>query len=1584
MGRACRCCDDDTCRFVGDKFNLDRYAPSVKSIKRVVTETYHVIYKGTNRNQLVSKEKVSTEEKFSTSSSRASARVCNFAYTSYSFDDYEYIDINNETHRKETHYKYIVQERVILEYKHEDVLLWDEDLYLGIALRLGNSINPTIEELDPEGRTDKDLIGRSFDKSSDISGFITQESLFINNFNQWDDQFSGADFQEYLEDDDYDVVDIKDFHSKENSIFTFLLQPAYTGDDFLDDFLDDAEEERDGYGVSLGRYYNGLRVLSDRYLWLEIVRPPFKEVSDVDNYLSLQRSVSHIELDWHERWQRKTMWNFVSTVDFSGTKNDFFEILNGSTVDFFTAEDKILNLRFFKPKTNNTKEGAEVTYADTSFYKETMKDWFFYANFERECGQDFPGLESFVGGGTGDSGELEKTLSQPEVMIGGYHYNDYAPGLFGLFKQTQIEYGQTNVPVGLYRSDFNYTHRFRMNNKTEGVVHTLRPQSFTTGDQIYIKDCVIQFPASDEIPDEIYDKWTVPDIILGSASVDVVYPRGFYGINSFFPSSQDNFITDRIYPDIIPVFRERTNFFTETQNCHIEFSLDGTRGFISDVVSFDDIDRVQCEDICGLFELDIKNQRHYNLNIKDLGSISNRCGRTTFTSRRYNCNYFLDGFSEVYEAWVVYRPVTEILFYTIGGTDPFCGVGADGRFCFNPIRYRICEPRIFNDDVTVYFDFTDSTNCGYGVFTGNVFNAGNAFGLQGSPNVAYDPYRRYDARISFPMSSMAASFLPTGASLGLSKSGFSDVVGDADEGLSDDGRDKVSLTNSRPSDIETGWTKTASIKEATCISVPSLDFTEYNSHREMSSSFSSLYSIGDSSSFYLFSDDQGNKIRHHAVATCSGQNSDVVLAGWDLFTSQYNIIYDVSSNILCNHVLLDDEGIEQSCERFAGAATRGDVFYGPLGAGLRFRTKTLRTPVEGPVDEDFSDYTVSAFRASQPYYVSGAYYKAEYSSDSFDTIGQEFVPVYSRLLTDGEQSFIHTNYLSGRFDYHYQCAGRYFFEDPEGQDEQDGVSGNFVWNPYFKIDPNGAVYGPFESTDFSYGHFGYFMEVDTNFRGGFATPDPITSFLVPDDPLLVTGGNGTFFTSWFPLEDTAYVDGYQASAVEDAESTIGGIDEFDDEYTGRYFVNASYSDCSNATDIGFGGADGFGCDVIYYPGWETPIIVTSQTQTINIPEPPYEFPECCFGPGAGQLVPPPATEECEESGRTVRPQGILTTYGFNVSGEDSSIYTPYIDNFEVIGLCNGASIDVTTYINELPSEGDRSYQKDDGDSYSIAFTSINAYRAEAGRVTLMHRKFMGEDFVPSSDLSAVNACNSVPEMNFDVNDGIFYDLKEGSTDKIQAVGDASTILPYYGIVDFTAIADKGIRPDGTYRNAPGLSTGIGHAVFAEVDLNAAGESGFILDVYNRDDLVAYLEATYGDLDEFGAQNALFLYDNTGKFIAPSDFQAMVEKWQYENWQPGTIVSGGFNKRDFVGDIRLGQGPLSDVYGFNHDVWGRDIVAGSVEEDVKRFVQDMRRNNDSVCDGGALGIGQSRAVLAYRGIINFYDGYFFTIVEKERT
>ena len=371
MGR--HCCQDECERF-RYHFNIDRYNASVESLTKTKIVTYEVIFKPKNPDiptapgERLSTEIVEEEEKYRISSDYT---VKNFFYKKKKSTEYPVI--NGEQVIKETWEKYIVQTRLLLEFNHEDIYDWSEELYLDINLRLGHlNDRSEVGELNEDSKIIEEII---------VGGIVSVTSR-PRNFETWDSLFEDSSLVQsmsYLNSDgtekkDARFLNILDVHPKENSRIFFLVKPAYDKDEFFDEFLDE-QDQSDIYVMRLGLWRSNVTYGSAvNLIWLEIIRPDLntpteRDDTTVGNWLLGYRA--NMMLDWHEQWRRDgTMWDFVSTRSFLNFSFDFIKAIGGVELDdtSFWTNDGQFGIKIFKPKTNNTKEGAAKTYFDAVFF----------------------------------------------------------------------------------------------------------------------------------------------------------------------------------------------------------------------------------------------------------------------------------------------------------------------------------------------------------------------------------------------------------------------------------------------------------------------------------------------------------------------------------------------------------------------------------------------------------------------------------------------------------------------------------------------------------------------------------------------------------------------------------------------------------------------------------------------------------------------------------------------------------------------------------------------------------------------------------------------------------------------------------------------------------------------------------------------------------------------------------------------------------------------------------------------------------------------------------------------------------------
>ena len=364
MGRACKCCEGE-CQADKFYFQLDRYAPSIRSLFEKKEDFYEVVFRQDIGPEGIKPRKLIDLSTFETGYDE-SLFVAN-TYRTEKISDEVFLK-NNKNHVRRIFKKTTIVRKLVLEFSVEDVFDWEkqnlnfQDYINEISLRLGTG-NKGITSRNPLSM-DGSNEWKSNNNYSKLSGSVKNKDLPVN-FRQFDSLVDFDNFiTEFTDDDEYQYIDIYSKIHKENAKFIFLFEPI--DEELVDEYLDNAEESVIGSLVKLGDWTNdNLENKFKNIVWLELYRIIRSDLSfgvsnePSGNYETLRnRWEENIQYDWHTCFERVAEGEYVSTCKYT---DSFF---NFEVFDFnYFKEGSKLEIEFFKPKTDNTKKGARVSEA---------------------------------------------------------------------------------------------------------------------------------------------------------------------------------------------------------------------------------------------------------------------------------------------------------------------------------------------------------------------------------------------------------------------------------------------------------------------------------------------------------------------------------------------------------------------------------------------------------------------------------------------------------------------------------------------------------------------------------------------------------------------------------------------------------------------------------------------------------------------------------------------------------------------------------------------------------------------------------------------------------------------------------------------------------------------------------------------------------------------------------------------------------------------------------------------------------------------------------------------------------------------
>ena len=478
MGRACRCCGSE-CKIEDFYFFVDRYKENHVSVFTKTEELYEIIYEESLGVESGNPKKISTETINGTDDSF-------FVVNTYrtEVESSERFTDNGKIFRREIQKKTTITRRMAVEYSVDDVFDWGdsspidgESFIKEISLRLGVYFSGAFDDSDKwESKT----------RYAKISGILENKPLpnGLGMFNSY--VRDSSPITEIQNPQALNTIDIKDIITKRNAKFLFLIEPLDV--ETKDGFLDEEEESETGSSIEIG---NWGRYAQESITWLELYR---KRKEALNNSYSTWTNgwPSNITQDWHTCFDRTANAEYVSSclyMDVQILTDNFldFDYFEGKTISSSEERSGKLEVEIFKPKTDNTKQGAAKTY---------FKDLF-------ELSYDRDYVDSFVSGYNCDSED------------GSYNLADLP---FGLDEQDLIDPPPATIDPTSCSSDFNPVIKYNDGEvwrwkysdyiMREVVKNSTGINSFFSGfsgvdfpidewgslDNFFIRDCMIESP----------------------------------------------------------------------------------------------------------------------------------------------------------------------------------------------------------------------------------------------------------------------------------------------------------------------------------------------------------------------------------------------------------------------------------------------------------------------------------------------------------------------------------------------------------------------------------------------------------------------------------------------------------------------------------------------------------------------------------------------------------------------------------------------------------------------------------------------------------------------------------------------------------------------------------------------------------------------------------------------------------------------------------------------------------------------------------------------------------------------------------
>lgn len=478
MGRACRCCGAE-CKIENFYFFVDRYKENHVSVFTKTEELYEIIYEESLGVESGNPKKISTETINDTDDSF-------FVVNTYrtEVESSERFNDRGRIFRREIHKKTTIIRRMAIEYSIDDVFDWGdsspidgESFIKEISLRLGYYFSDTFDDSNE---------WKSKTRYAKISGILENKPLpsSLSMFNSY--VSSSSLITEIQNPQALNTIDIKDIITKRNAKFLFLIEPLDV--ETKDEFLDEEEESETGSSIEIG---NWGRYVRESMTWLELYRKRKEALNNL--YLAwISDWPSNITQDWHTCFDRTANAEYVSSclyMDVQILTDDFldFDYFEGKTISSSEEQSGKLEVEIFKPKTDNTKQGAAKTY---------FKDLF-------ELSYDRDYVDSFVSGYSCDTED------------GSYNLADLP---FGLDEEDLIDPPPATIDPTSCSSDFNPVIKYNDGEvwrwkysdyiMREVVKNSTGINSFFSGfsgvdfpidewgslDNFFIRDCMIESP----------------------------------------------------------------------------------------------------------------------------------------------------------------------------------------------------------------------------------------------------------------------------------------------------------------------------------------------------------------------------------------------------------------------------------------------------------------------------------------------------------------------------------------------------------------------------------------------------------------------------------------------------------------------------------------------------------------------------------------------------------------------------------------------------------------------------------------------------------------------------------------------------------------------------------------------------------------------------------------------------------------------------------------------------------------------------------------------------------------------------------
>lgn len=363
MGRACRCCGAE-CKIEDFYFFADRYEENHVSIFTKTEEFYEIIYEERLGVQSGNPKKIRTETINGTDDSF-------FVVNTYrtEVESSERFRDNGRIFRREIQKKTSIIRRMAIEYNVDDVFDWEdsspidnEPFIKEISLRLGVFFSSTFDDSNR---------WKSRRRYAKISGILENKPLpnGLSMFNSYLRDSSSITEVQNLQ--ALNTIDIKDIITKRNAKFLFLIEPLNV--ETKDEFLDEEEESETGSSIEIGNWGT---YTQEPITWLELYR------KRKDNFYSqwINDWRSNVTQDWHTCFDRTANAEYVSSclyMDVQILTDDFldFDYFQSKTISSSEEQSGKLEVEIFKPKTDNTKQGAAKTYFKDLFELSYDRDY---------------------------------------------------------------------------------------------------------------------------------------------------------------------------------------------------------------------------------------------------------------------------------------------------------------------------------------------------------------------------------------------------------------------------------------------------------------------------------------------------------------------------------------------------------------------------------------------------------------------------------------------------------------------------------------------------------------------------------------------------------------------------------------------------------------------------------------------------------------------------------------------------------------------------------------------------------------------------------------------------------------------------------------------------------------------------------------------------------------------------------------------------------------------------------------------------------------------------------------------------------